>query len=36
VGEGLEKSPVMVFQETAAVPDSVGTDEQREEGKLKL
>ena len=31
---GHEESPVMVLQETIAVPDSVGTEEQQSEGRL--
>jgi len=27
IGEGLEESPVMVIQETVAVPESVGNNE---------
>ena len=34
MGEGLEKSPVMVLQEMVAVPKSVGTTEQNEEEGL--
>ena len=35
IEEGLEESPVMVIQEIVAVPESVGTDEQREEESLR-
>ena len=35
-GEGVRESPVMVLQETIAVPDSAGTDEQKEKGKLSF
>jgi len=34
MGEGLEKSPVMVLQETIAVPKSIGTTEQNEKEGL--
>ena len=34
MGEGLEKSPVMVLQETVAVPKSVGTTAQNEDEGL--
>ena len=34
MGEGLEKSPIMILQETFAVPKSVGTTEQNEEEGL--
>jgi len=32
--EGLEKNPIMILQETVAVPKSVGTTEQNEEEDL--
>ena len=34
MAEGLEKSPVMVLQETVVVPKSIGTTEQNEEEGL--
>ena len=34
MGEGLEESPIMVLQKTVSVPDSGGTDEQKEEESL--
>ena len=36
VGEGLEESLMMVLQETVLVPDSAGTEEQKEEESLSF
>jgi len=34
VGEVFEESPMMFLQESVSIPDSIGADVQKEEGKL--